>query len=54
MNEELLLSAKINFENFERATPQILDNPYYIIAKAQLDEGLGGRPVEEVLAERTK
>jgi hypothetical protein len=41
INEELLLCAKINFENLERNFPAIRDNPYYTIAKMQLDDGLG-------------
>lgn len=33
--------AKINFENFEKACPGVSQHPYYLIAKAQLDEALG-------------
>lgn len=51
MNEELALCAQINFENLEKAVPALRKHPYYLIAKAQLDEALGGRPVEETLAE---
>lgn len=43
MNEELLISARMNFENLERAFPAIAGDPYYIIAKSQLDEGLGAK-----------
>lgn len=50
MNEELLACAKLNFENFEKANPEIVRHPYYRIAKAQLDEGLGGMTVEERFA----
>lgn len=45
MNEDLALCARINFENLERAR-----DPYFRIAKAQLDEALGGMPVEERFA----
>lgn len=54
MNEELALCAKMNFENLERAFPAIRQHPFYVIAKAQLDESLGGKPVEEVLAEQAQ
>lgn len=47
-NEELALSAKINFENLERSMPIILQHPFYLIAKSQLDESLGV-PFEETL-----
>lgn len=50
MNEELAICARMNFENLEKAMPFIKKHPYYTIAKAQLDEALGGRPVEEALA----
>lgn len=46
-NEDLAMCAQINFENFERAYPAIKNHPYYLIAKAQLDEALGGKSVEE-------
>lgn len=49
LNEEILLCAQVNFENLERVVPGLSEHPYYRIAKAQLDEGLGGRPVEEAL-----
>lgn len=45
--EELLMCAKINFENLERALPEIAMHPFYRIAKGQLDEALGGMPIEE-------
>lgn len=48
-NEELALCAQINFENFEKAFPVVKEHPYYIIAKAQLDEALGGQSVEKTL-----
>lgn len=41
MNYELALCAKINFENLEKVMPLIKAHPYYMIAKAQLDESLG-------------
>lgn len=50
MNEELARCAQINFENFERTAPFIAADPLYRIAKAQLDEALGGMPVEEKFA----
>lgn len=53
MNKELALCAQINFENFEKAFPVVKGHPYYILAKAQLDEALGGKSVEEALAELT-
>lgn len=40
-NLELIECAKINFENLARAIPGLNKHPFYIIAKAQLDEGLG-------------
>lgn len=49
MNEQLALCAQANFENLERAVPQLSKHPYWLIAKAQLDEALGGKPVEETL-----
>lgn len=49
MNEELAECARINFENLEKACPPILWHPYYRIAKAQLDEALGGKTMEETL-----
>ena len=45
--------AKINFENFEKAFPAAGKHPYYLIAKAQLDEALGYKKIEESLAEHT-
>jgi hypothetical protein len=50
MDENLALCARINFENFERAHPAAAASPYYRIAKAQLDEALGGMPVEDKFA----
>lgn len=47
MNKELLECAKINFENLERALPPLLEHPYYLIAKGQLDEALGYQTLEE-------
>jgi hypothetical protein len=49
IDEELIRSAQINFENLERAVPQLKVHPFYRIAKAQLDEGLGGKSMEESL-----
>lgn len=49
MNEELALCAQINFENLEKAFPLVVQHPFYKIAKAQLDEALGGRSVEDSL-----
>lgn len=50
MDENLALCARMNFENLERARPDVAQHPYYRIAKAQLDEALGGMPVEERFA----
>lgn len=50
MNEELLRCAQINFENLERARPDVARDPYYRIAKGQLDEAMGGMPMEEKFA----
>jgi hypothetical protein len=47
---DLVHCAQINFENLERAWPDVAQHPYYRIAKAQLDEALGGMPVEERFA----
>lgn len=49
MNKELLECAKINFENLADAMPILYKHPYYLIAKAQLDEALGYQTVEESL-----
>lgn len=46
---ELIRCAQANFENFERMVPAIKNCVYYKIARAQLDEALGGRKVEEAL-----
>ena len=46
---ELALCAQVNFENFERACPQVKTHPYWMIAKGQLDEALGGPKLEDVL-----
>lgn len=54
MNEELIECAKINFENLELVFPIIKEHPFYVIAKAQLDEGLGGKSAEDALAEQAK
>ena len=51
MNEELAECAKINFENLEAAVPFLKTHPYYVIAKSQLDEALGGRPAEDAIGE---
>lgn len=50
MDEQLLNCARINFENLERARPDIAKDPYYRIAKGQLDEGLGGIKLEDRFA----
>ncbi len=50
VNEELLLCARINFENLEKSRPDVAVDPYYRIAKAQLDEALGGMKVEDRFA----
>lgn len=50
VNEELAQCAQINFENLEKDFPKVKTHPFYTIAKAQLDEALGGKTVEEVLA----
>lgn len=42
--------AKINFENFAKAFPLALRHPYFLIAKAQLDEALGEKTIEQSLA----
>jgi hypothetical protein len=49
MNQEHLESAKMNFENLERSMPVILRHPFYLIAKSQLDSGLGYGTIEEYL-----
>jgi hypothetical protein len=54
VNQELAECAKINFENLERAVPGIRIHPFYRIAKAQLDEALGYKTVEESLAPETQ
>mgnify|MGYP001602327956 CR=1 FL=1 len=41
LNQELLECAKINFENLVQFNPDIARHPMYVIAKHQLDEGLG-------------
>lgn len=51
IDEELARCAQINFQNLEKALPALRKHPYYMIAKAQFDEALGGRPAEEVLVE---
>lgn len=50
MDQELVYCAKINFENLERARPDIKTDPFYRIAKAQLDEACGEMTVEERFA----
>ncbi len=49
MNEDLAYCAKINFENLAADLPLITGHPFWKIAKAQLDEALGGPRVEDVL-----
>lgn len=50
INLELVMCAQANFENFQKSMPaQIMTHPYWLIAKAQLDEALGGKTVEESL-----
>jgi hypothetical protein len=41
LDHEMLESAKINFENIERVHPLLKLDPLWIIAKSQLDRGLG-------------
>ena len=41
VDAELAECAKINFENLERDMPRIKNHPFYMMAKAQLDEALG-------------
>lgn len=53
-NVELALCAQINFENLEKAFPIVKKHPYWIMAKAQLDEALGGKTVEQSLDEELK
>jgi len=48
--EELLGCARINFENLERDRPDVARHPFYRIAKAQMDEALGGMTMEERFA----
>lgn len=50
---ELAECAKINFENLERAVPELKTHPFYIIAKGQLDEALGYETLEDKI-ERMK
>ncbi len=47
MNVELIRCAQCNFENLEKMVPEIKFHPLYIISKGQLDEGLGGRTLEQ-------
>lgn len=54
IDQNLLQCAQINFENFEKAFPLAKKHPYYLIAKAQFDEGLGGPTVEETLKPHMK
>lgn len=49
INEELVLCAQINFENLAKARPDVASDPFYRVAKAQLDEALGGQSVEKSL-----
>jgi hypothetical protein len=49
VNEELAFCAQVNFENFEQDFPLAKKHPFYLIAKAQLDESLGGDAVEDSL-----
>lgn len=39
--EEMVRCSQLNFDNLEKAFPIILKHPYYLVAKAQLDEALG-------------
>jgi hypothetical protein len=50
MNEELVMCAQINFENLERAMPNVKNHPFYKIAKGQLDEACGGKAFADILA----
>lgn len=52
MNEELVMCAKINFENFLKAHPAAALSPYFLIAKAQLDEACGEIPAETAESNR--
>lgn len=52
MNEELAQCARMNFENLARMCPAVAKHVFYRIAKAQLDEALGGKAMEESLAPR--
>lgn len=49
IDRDMLECAKINLENFEQAMPIIKQHPFWIIAKAQLDDGLGYQSVEKSL-----
>lgn len=49
MDQELLRCAQINFENLEQSRPNVATDPYYRIAKAQLDEALGGMKTVQLL-----
>lgn len=49
MNRSIAECAKANFENLEKAVPMLKQHPYYLIAKAQLDESLGYSKVEDTL-----
>ena len=51
---ELAECAKINFENLEKAFPLVKQHPFYLIAKAQLDESLGYGTVEEILSDKSQ
>lgn len=37
---ELVTSAQINFENLEKMFPQVKNEPLYVLAKMQLDDGV--------------
>ena len=55
---ELLRCAQLNFDNLERAIPFIKTDPFYRIARFQLDEGLraldGEAPQQIPLTEKER
>lgn len=50
MDRDLIRCAQANFENLEKNFQMVKFHPFYLIAKAQLDEALGTRTVAESIA----
>ena len=53
IKEELALCSRVNFDNLEKNFPMIKYQPFYQLAKAQLDEALGYGTVEEKLKQNS-